>query len=72
MGWLGWTEQQTLNTSMPAIVLAYEGRMDMLKACFGEASETPPAAVEVAAPVAPPPPPPTAQSFQAVLRALAK
>lgn len=72
MGWLGWTEQQTLNTSMPAIVLAYEGRMDMLKACFGTGDnpDAPPA--EVAAPVAPPPPPPTAQSFQAVLRALAK
>lgn len=35
MGWLGWTEEQTLDTSMPAIVMAYEGRREMLNALFG-------------------------------------
>lgn len=35
MGWLGWSEGQTLDTSMPAIVMAYEGRLDMLRALFG-------------------------------------
>lgn len=35
MGWLGWTEQQTLDTSMPAIALAYEGRREMFNALFG-------------------------------------
>jgi len=36
MGWLGWTEAQVLDTTIPAILTAYEGRMDMLKAIFGE------------------------------------
>lgn len=40
MGWLGWTEAQTLDTTIPAILTAYEGRADMLKAIFGE-SERP-------------------------------
>ena len=44
MGWLGWTEEQTLATSMPAIVIAYEGRLDMLQALFGSA--TAPAALD--------------------------
>ena len=35
MGWLGWTEDQTLNTSMPAIEIAYRAKVEMLKACFG-------------------------------------
>lgn len=35
MGWLGWTEEQTLATTIPAIILAYEGRMDMLRSIFG-------------------------------------
>ena len=35
MGWLGWTEDQTLDTSMPAIALAYEGRLEMLQSIFG-------------------------------------
>lgn len=30
-GWLGWTEQQTLNTSMDVIVNAYEARLEMLR-----------------------------------------
>jgi hypothetical protein len=45
MGWLGWTEQQTLDTSMPAIVLAYEGRQDMIRVTlervFGPAEPAP-------------------------------
>lgn len=35
MGWLGWTEEQTLQTTIPAIELAHEGRCDMLRAIFG-------------------------------------
>lgn len=48
MGWLGWTEQQTLDTSIPAIELAFSGRMEMLKACFGAAEEpaTPPVEIQ--------------------------
>lgn len=40
-GWLGWTERDTLDTSMPTIILAYEGRIDMLRAIFGGADATP-------------------------------
>lgn len=36
MGWLGWTEAQTLDTSMPAIVMAYDGRIEMLQSIFGK------------------------------------
>ena len=36
MGWLGWTEQQALDTTIEGIRLAYEGRMDMLGAIFGK------------------------------------
>jgi hypothetical protein len=36
MGWLGWSEDQTLDTTMPSIIEAYEGRVDMLKAIFGD------------------------------------
>lgn len=36
MGWLGWTEAETLDTSMPAIVLAYDGRIEMLQSIFGK------------------------------------
>ena len=32
MGWLGWTEEQTLRTSIPSIELAYRARVDMLAA----------------------------------------
>lgn len=41
MGWLGWSEEQTLDTRMPMIVLAYEGRVKMLKAVFGGGDEPP-------------------------------
>ncbi len=39
---MGWTEEQTLNTKMSAILLAYEGRVDMLRAIFGGGSEPAP------------------------------
>lgn len=43
MGWLGWTEQQTLDTSFAAIDQALKGRIAMLQKCFGGGSEeTPP------------------------------
>lgn len=35
MGWLGWTEDETLDTSIAAIELALNGRDKMLRACFG-------------------------------------
>lgn len=52
MGWFGWTEQDTLATDMASIVLAREGRVDMLRYIFGGAApdpETPPS-VPAAAP----------------------
>lgn len=43
MGVMGWTEEQTLQTTIPAIQLAYKGRCDfvsaILKAVFGEADK---------------------------------
>lgn len=36
MGWLGWTEQQTLNSDMQSIELAYRGRHEMLCALAGK------------------------------------
>lgn len=50
MGWIGWTEQQTLDTHMAAIVLAYEGRADMLGYIFGGKAEEP-GQVEPAEPI---------------------
>ncbi len=41
MGWLGWTEQQTLDTTIPAIETAFRGRVEMLKACFGSGDDKP-------------------------------
>lgn len=41
MGWLGWTEADTLDTSMPAIMMAYEGRKDMLQRIFGSGEAKP-------------------------------
>lgn len=35
MGWMGWTEAQTLSTTIPAIELAYQGRFELLKSIFG-------------------------------------
>lgn len=34
-GWLGWSERETLDASMSGILLAYEGRGEMLRAIFG-------------------------------------
>jgi hypothetical protein len=44
MGFLGWTYDQTENTPFGAIETAYEGRMEMLRMCFGgeEKPEAPP------------------------------
>lgn len=30
MGWLGWTEKQTLDTNIPSIILAWKGRQEMM------------------------------------------
>lgn len=35
MGWIGWSEADTLDTTMSGILLAYDGRMDLLKSIFG-------------------------------------
>lgn len=40
-GWLGWTEEQALDASMNTITLAYEGKVEMLKAIFGSADDKP-------------------------------
>lgn len=52
-GWIGWTEEQTLDTSIPAIEMAYRGRCKMLNAIFGGGDDTPtpsnPASVNMAA-----------------------
>jgi hypothetical protein len=41
MGWLGWTEAQTLDTSMAAIVMAREGRIELLQQIFGDGRTAP-------------------------------
>ena len=33
-GWLGWTEEQALDSDVIAIQLAMEGRIDMIQAAF--------------------------------------
>lgn len=38
-GWLGWTEAETLDTSMPVIVLAYHAHLDKL--CFAAGRKPP-------------------------------
>lgn len=58
-GWLGWTEQQTLATSIPTIELAFEGLVEKLQACYGGADAPPPEAVA-------PTPPPKAMSAETV------
>lgn len=40
-GWIGWTETETLDTSMPGIVAAFKGRTAMLKAIFGSGEKEP-------------------------------
>jgi hypothetical protein len=39
-GWLGWTPDDTLDATPTQIRLAYEGRIDLLKAIFGGSDET--------------------------------
>lgn len=34
-GWIGWTEEQTLKTSIPVILAAYRGRVKMLNSVLG-------------------------------------
>lgn len=41
MGWLGWTEQQTQETSFSAIEAAFKGRAAMWRACFGGSEPEP-------------------------------
>jgi hypothetical protein len=41
MGWIGWTEEQTLQTTIPAIETAYRGRCKMVSAIFGGSEPTP-------------------------------
>lgn len=41
MGWLGWTEQETLHTSMPAIEAAYRGRTKMIQVMTGRSPPSP-------------------------------
>lgn len=47
MGVMGWTEEQTLQTTIPALEAAYKGRCDfvsaILKAVFGEGDKPEPA-----------------------------
>jgi hypothetical protein len=38
-GWIGWSEEQTLDASMPAIEAAYAGRIELLQAIFGKPKE---------------------------------
>jgi len=44
MGWLGWTEEQTLATDMQSIEAAYRGRHEMLRSLAGR--EIAPAKIE--------------------------
>lgn len=39
MGWLGWTYDQTLNTPIWAIEMAFKSKIDMLRAIHGGAEE---------------------------------
>ncbi|MGY3330126.1 hypothetical protein ACVILI_003143 [Mesorhizobium sp. USDA 4775] len=45
MGWLGWTEEQTLRADVNAILVGLDGRGDMissiLRAVFGEPDKPP-------------------------------
>jgi hypothetical protein len=49
MGWVGWTEEQTLATDMQSIEAAYRGRHEMLCSLAGK--EIQPAKVESVQPV---------------------
>lgn len=64
MGMLGYTEQETLDTSIPALELAYDGLMELemlrLRGAFAPVASAPP-----------PAPPPSSESVFAVFRAAA-
>ena len=47
-GWLGWTPQVALDSTPAEIVLAYQGRLDLLQAIFGGSSEDKPAQQDTA------------------------
>lgn len=51
LGWLGWSEEQTLAADVNAIIIGMHGRWDMLKAMFGsdEAASEPADLPEAAA-----------------------
>jgi hypothetical protein len=39
IGWLGLSENEAETMDMNNIVLGYEGKLDMLKACFGSSDD---------------------------------
>jgi hypothetical protein len=39
LGWLGWTEDQLMDADLNAILVAYRGRVEMLKAIFGSSDD---------------------------------
>ena len=49
MGWLGWSERQTRATTLRGVLLAHEGRIDMLQAIFGGGKPPPGKTPNVAA-----------------------
>jgi hypothetical protein len=63
-GWIGWTEAQVLETSMPVIEAAYAGRVEMLRAMPGRAAASASAPAEQ--PAEPTGPPMTSALFQAM------
>lgn len=44
MGWLGWTEDELNNTTLPAIETAFKGRVKMLQSVFGTGEKDKPKA----------------------------
>jgi hypothetical protein len=42
LGWLYWSEEQTLHSDINAILVAMRGHMNMLRALHGKADENPP------------------------------
>jgi type IV secretory pathway VirJ component len=42
LGWLGWSEEETLSADMNAIEVAHAGRVAMLSAIFGGGKEDKP------------------------------
>ena len=41
MGWLGWSEEQTLSSDVNAILVGMRGKVQMLRAVFGGAEQKP-------------------------------